>query len=381
MGSFLLNGSPMVIMVFLLACMRCHGRELQRVAHAEYNSTTEAGKQRTTYGTELAKMYLQDNSMPINGESSQRLLPTFKQLAAFSRTIIVDLHGRGHFKSVQAAVDSVPVYNQHWVYIQIGPGIYYEKVTIPYNKPFIALQGAGRTKTVISWKDRASAIGTANSATFSATAPSFIARGIGFRNAAPPPSPGAYGGQAVAVLLNGDMMAFYDCGFYGAQDTLFDYEGRHYFKNCYIQGSIDFIFGHGQSFFKGCQLVVTAQSGYVSGSITAQNRGSPHDGGGFVFLSCRIMGTGDVYLGRAWGAYSRVVFMYTYMSNIIVPDGWYDWGQSARQGTVFYGQYKCSGPGANTARRVSWSHELTDSQAQPFLQLSFIDAGNWLQET
>mgnify|MGYP002776877040 FL=1 len=73
---------------------------------------------------------------------------------------------------------------------------------------------------------------------------------VNVQNSAPPPAPGAYGGQAVAVLLNGDKMAFYECGFYGSQDTLFDYEGRHYFKNCYIQGAIDFIFGHGQSLYK-----------------------------------------------------------------------------------------------------------------------------------
>ncbi|KAH7436676.1 hypothetical protein KP509_05G030500 [Ceratopteris richardii] len=131
---------------------------------------------------------------------------------------------------------------------------------------------------------------------------------------------------------------------------------------------------------QGCHLVVTAQSGYISGSITAQNRNDPDDQGGFVFLNCTIMGTGYVYLGRAWGSYSRVVFLNTYMSNIIVPDGWYDWGQPSRQRTVYYGQYKCSGPGANTDGRVSWSHELSDSEAQPFLQLSFINAGTWLQQ-
>lgn len=374
MGSFTASLFAYSAMVIMLLCISCEGRATHRASHRHKPldvSVRESPKE------------TRNNSLTImkHRARAKRLMPTFKELASSSRTIVVDQHGKGQFKSVQAAVDSVPIKNQQWVYIHISPGIYYEKVTIPYNKPYIAFQGGGRSNTIISWKDRASSFGTANSATFSANAPSFIARGVGFRNAAPPPSPGAYGGQAVAVLLNGDMMAFYDCGFYGAQDTLFDYQGRHYFKNCYIQGSIDFIFGHGQSFFKGCQLVVTAQSGYISGSITAQNRNDPHDAGGFVFLSCSIMGTGDVYLGRAWGSYSRVIFMYTYMSNIIVPDGWDDWGQTARQGTVFYGQYKCSGPGANTGRRVPWSHELTDAQVQPFLQLSFIDAGNWLQET
>ena len=76
---------------------------------------------------------------------------------------------------------------------------------------------------------------------------------------------------------------------------------------------------------------MTAESGYLSGSITAQNRKDPRDGGGFVFVGCRIMGTGEVYLGRAWGAYSRVVFISTYMSDIVVPDGWDDWGQPSRR--------------------------------------------------
>ncbi|KAH7436688.1 hypothetical protein KP509_05G031000 [Ceratopteris richardii] len=330
------------------------------------------GRRLLGLGDTLPQEHSASSVMRVN-ETSESLFPTFQQLASSTRIIIVDQNGGGQFRSVQAAVDSVPINNNQWVYINIGPGIYREKVTIPYNKPFVAFQGAGMERTVITWQDRASGFGTANSARF-------IAKGVGFRNAAPPPSPGAYGGQAVAVLLNGDMMAFYECGFYGAQDTLFDYYGRHYFRDCIIQGSIDFIFGHAQSIFKGCHLVVTAQSGYISGSITAQNRKDPHDQGGFVFLSCTIMGTGYVYLGRAWGSYSRVVFLNTYMSNIIVPDGWNDWGQPSRQRTVYYGQYQCSGPGANTDRRVPWSRDLSLSEAQPFLELSFINAGAWLQE-
>jgi pectinesterase len=47
---------------------------------------------------------------------------------------------------------------------------------------------------------------------------------------------------------------------------------------------------------------------------------------------------------------------------------------------VYYGQYKCSGPGSNAAQRVQWSHELSDSEAQQFLQLSWIDGQSWLQE-
>lgn len=298
-----------------------------------------------------------------------------------SHYMVVDSSGHGNFQTVQAAVDAVPVDNPEWIYIQINEGVYREKVVIPYNKPNIMFQGSGRESSIIMWDLAADADGsTADSAAFSSFAPNFTAKGVGFWNTAPPAPPGANGKQAVAALLAGDMAAFYQCGFKGAQDTLFDYQGRHYFRNCYIEGSIDFIFGHGQSTYKGCELYAKADSRYLSGSITAQNRASPDDQGGFVFIACKITGTGQVFLGRAWGAYSRVIFAYTYMANIIVPQGWDDWGLVERHGSVVYGEYQCYGPGANNKDRVKWSQKLTTTEVQPYLDLSFIDATQWLQE-
>nr|QIR83193.1 pectin methylesterase 35 [Cunninghamia lanceolata] len=298
-----------------------------------------------------------------------------------SRYIIVDSVGSVDFKTVQSAVDVVPINNPEWVYIQINAGLYREKVVIPYNKPNIIFQGAGRENTVITWGEAADADGsTADSATFSSFASNFIAKGIGFKNSAPPAPPGVNGKQAVAALVAGDMTAFYECGFYGAQDTLFDYQGRHYFKNCYIEGSIDFIFGHGQSTYKECELYAIAQGQKIPGAISAQNRASPEESSGFIFIACKISGSGQVFLGRAWGAYSRVIYAYTYMENIIVPQGWDDWGLVQRHRSVEYGQYKCYGLGANTTDRVKWSQELTNQEVQPFLDLSFINGLEWLHE-
>ncbi|MCO5585547.1 hypothetical protein L7F22_039480 [Adiantum nelumboides] len=303
------------------------------------------------------------------------------------RYIVVDKFGRGSYTSLQAAIDSIPSGNGtsrgsgSWVHIYVRAGYYIEKVNIAYDKPYIILQGEGLMRTVIVWGDRAaSSYGTANSATFTANAPNFIARGISFMNTAAPPSPGAYGGQAVAALLAADKMALYECGFHGAQDTLFDYEGRHYFRNCLIEGSIDFIFGHAQSIYKGCTLLVRAQAGYLSGAITAQSRNASQETSGFIFANCTILGKGEAVLGRAWGAYSRVVFMFTYMSDVISPQGWDDWGSYERQRTVYYGEYKCFGPGANLEYRVPWSHELNDVEAQALLQLSSINSDEWLLE-
>lgn len=70
------------------------------------------------------------------------------------------------------------------------------------------------------------------------------------QNTAPSPPPGAVLRQAVALRITGDRAAFYNCSFFGYQDTLYDHRGRHYFESCYIQGSIDFIFGNGRSLYR-----------------------------------------------------------------------------------------------------------------------------------
>jgi len=46
---------------------------------------------------------------------------------------------------------------------------------------------------------------------------------------------------------------------------------------------------------------------------------------------------------------------------------------------VFFGQYKCWGPGANTTQRVPWAYDLTPAQAKPFLSVNFINGKSWLK--
>lgn len=73
---------------------------------------------------------------------------------------------------------------------------------------------------------------------------------VEMKNTAPAPEPDEDGAQAVALRVSGDEAAFYGCGMYGNQDTLLDDRGRHYFKECFIQGSIDFIFGYARSLYE-----------------------------------------------------------------------------------------------------------------------------------
>eukprot|EP00249_Psilotum_nudum_P005830 c19254_g1_i2 orf=165-1298(+) len=292
---------------------------------------------------------------------------------------IVDLNGTGNFTSIQAAIDSIPIVNKQPVLIRIKAGTYVEKVVIPRTMGFISLQGEGRSNTVVVWNDTATgANSTFRSASVAVNSKGFTALNITFRNSAPVQEPGSVKQQAVAFRISGDEAAFYGCGFEAHQDTLYDHKGKHYFEDCHIEGSIDFIFGDGQSVYKNCELRVVP---VTPGALTAQKRVKPDQDTGFAFLNCSISGSGLAYLGRAWGRYSRVVFLYTYMEDVIFPQGWYNWGDPKKEETVFYGQYKCSGPGASEIARVPWAHELTDEEAAPFLLyggLAFINGDMWV---
>ncbi|XP_025818262.1 probable pectinesterase 53 isoform X1 [Panicum hallii] len=311
-----------------------------------------------------------------------------------SYSLVVDKNPAfGDFTTIQAAIDSLPAINLVRVVIRVNAGTYTEKVTISPMRAFITLEGAGADSTIVQWGDTADSptgskgrpLGTFNSATFAVNAQYFLARNVTFKhavtrhgtqNTSPVPKPGATGKQAVALRVSADNAAFVGCKFLGAQDTLYDHSGRHYYKECYIEGSVDFIFGNALSLYEDCHVHAIARD---YGALTAQNRQSMLEDTGFSFVNCRVTGSGALYLGRAWGTFSRVVFAYTYMDNIIIPRGWYNWGDPNREMTVFYGQYKCTGPGASYAGRVAWSHELTDDEAKPFISLSFIDGTEWVR--
>ncbi|XP_022719159.1 probable pectinesterase 68 [Durio zibethinus] len=297
--------------------------------------------------------------------------------------ITVDVNGSGHFRSVQDAVDAVPENNRKNVLIQISPGYYIEKVVVPATKPYITFQGAGRDVTFIEWHDRACDRGangqqlrTYQTASVTVYANYFSARNISFKNTAPAPMPGMHGWQAVAFRISGDKAYFSGCGFYGAQDTLCDDAGRHYFKECYIEGSIDFIFGNGRSMYKDCELHSIATR---FGSIAAHDRNSPDEKTGFAFVRCKVTGTGPLYVGRAMGQYSRIVYAYTYFDDLVAHGGWDDWDHvSNKNKTVFFGVYKCWGPGAAAVRGVSWARELDFDAAHPFLVKSFVNGRHWI---
>ncbi|KAF5953734.1 hypothetical protein HYC85_006590 [Camellia sinensis] len=197
--------------------------------------------------------------------------------------------------------------------------------------------------------------------------------------------------QSVAAYVGADMVAFYHCAFYSSHNTLFYLKGRHYYDSCYIQGSIDFIFGHAQPIFHSCEIFVIADRRMeIHGSITAHKRESAKENTGFVFIKGQVFGIGDVYLGRAKGAYSRVIFANTYISKTVVPQGWTNWSYAGSteisnernvvigSRNLHHAEYNCHGPGSNSTNRAPWSKQLSDKEAAPFLSIDFINGKDWL---
>uniref|UniRef100_A0ACD5TJ21 Uncharacterized protein n=1 Tax=Avena sativa TaxID=4498 RepID=A0ACD5TJ21_AVESA len=183
--------------------------------------------------------------------------------------------------------------------------------------------------------------------------------------------------QAIAALIAGNHSSFYGCGFISVQDTLSDMSGMHYYENCYIEGSMDFIWGNGQSIFQGCELS-TGKSSVMPGFITAQGRDNDTEDTGFVFKGCKVTGVTPTYLGRAWRAYARVIFYQTDMSDIVVSQGWYAWNYKGREGSLTMVESGCTGKGSNTTGRVPWAKTLSSKEIAKFVDVSYVSPDGWL---
>lgn len=284
--------------------------------------------------------------------------------------IVVAADGTGDVKTVQEAVDRVPEFNIHRVVIHIKPGTYKEQIKILQTKPFITLQGEDPLTTTLSFNLSAKTSGdTRLSYTVYVGGSDFRAENITFENTY------GVGSQAVATYVNTDRVIMRNCRFVGWQDTLFAHGGRQYYKDCYIEGHVDFIFGNGTAVFENC-TIHSKGAGYV----TAHWRVNDSDTNGFVFLHCKLNGVDGarVFLGRPWRPFGRVVFIECWMDAHIRPEGWDNWRDPAREKTARFAEYRSTGPGANPSQRVAWSKQLSDQEIAPFATKVFLKGiDNW----
>lgn len=216
----------------------------------------------------------------------------------------------------------------------------------------------------------------------------FVARDLTIQNTA-----GADNHQAVALRVSNDQAAFYMCSIEGYQDTLYSHTHRQFYKNVTIYGTVDFVFGNAAAVFQNCNLYIRLPLSVQENTVTAQGRTIPQQNTGFSFQFCTIDAAPDLqaalnsqssiqsYLGRPWKLYSRTVFLESYITQVIDPAGWLPWNGTFAFGTLFFGEYQNSGPGAVTTQRVYWSTQITDPNvAQQYTVTNLIEGAEWLPE-
>ncbi|WP_339617719.1 pectate lyase [uncultured Gilvimarinus sp.] len=280
--------------------------------------------------------------------------------------ITVAQDGSAQYSSVQAAVNSVSRSNSQPTQIRIKPGTYYEKLLI--DRPNLSLCGeAGKTEsTVLTYDDTADTsdgnggtLGTSGSTSISITADDVSVENLTMEN-----SHGA-GIQAVAVRIAADRVQFRNTRFLGNQDTLYVHSGSQYFKNCYVEGTVDYIFGGATAVFDHCQIHSVGGGTAITAPSTDADR--PY---GIVFLGGEVtaassVSADSVALGRNWRPYGASTYLNVALGAHILPQGWRAMG-SNNLTTARFAEYQNTGAGADTSQRVSESRQLSYAEAENY---------------
>ena len=274
-------------------------------------------------------------------------------------TIVVSRDGTGNFRTLQEAIESARAFMDYTVTIYVRNGVYKEKVIVPSWVENIDIIGEDRDKTIITYDDHANInkMGTFRTYTVKVEGSDITFKNLTIENNA------AQLGQAVALHTEGDRLKFINCRILGNQDTI--YTGakftRLYFKDCYIDGTTDFIFGPSTALFENC-IIHSKRNSYVTAASTPKEAKY-----GYVFKHCKLTaepGVDKVYLGRPWRPYAYTLFIECELGKHIVLAGWHNWGKQSNEETARYMEYKNTGEGANASERVAWSKQLTKKEAE-----------------
>lgn len=288
-------------------------------------------------------------------------------------TIVVSRDGTGNFRTLQEAIESARAFMDYTVTIYVKNGVYKEKVIVPSWVENIDIIGEDRDKTIITYDDHANInkMGTFRTYTVKVEGSDITFKNLTIENNA------AQLGQAVALHTEGDRLKFINCRILGNQDTI--YTGakftRLYFKDCYIDGTTDFIFGPSTALFENC-IIHSKRNSYVTAASTPKEAKY-----GYVFKHCKLTaepGVDKVYLGRPWRPYAYTLFIECELGKHIVSAGWHNWGKQSNEETARYMEYKNTGEGANASERVAWSKQLTKKEAEAVtVDAIFRTQSNW----
>lgn len=289
-----------------------------------------------------------------------------KQPAARLYDAVVAQDGTGDYTTIQAAIDAAPANRtQPWL-IFIKKGVYKGHHDIPANKPYLYLIGQGRNQVSIS-DDRLSGVGNDykvnEGATLTANSDNLYFEGINFVN-----SYGVEkndGPQALALYTIGDRIVLNKVGLLSYQDTWLTTtksNNRHYIKDSWIEGAVDFIYGQGNVYLDQDTINIVRKSG---GWIVAPNH-SKETTWGYVFMNNVITAPGNpaettVWLGRPWHDTPITLFINTRSYVTIPAAGWYSTMGGLPKLWAEYNTMDGNGNPVDLSHRIT-DYYYTDSQ-------------------
>jgi pectin methylesterase-like acyl-CoA thioesterase/pectate lyase len=290
------------------------------------------------------------------------------------------------FATLGAALASLPATGGE---VLLAPGEYREKLVI--DKPNVTLRGTGARPhdVVIVWGDGAANVGgTFKSYSLQVTGDDFRAANLTIQNdysrRVQPQT------QAVALHVTGDRAVFDNVRLLGAQDTLYAAakkcaEGqatcqtsRQLFRDCYVEGHVDFIFGDSNAFFERCRIHAIKHPEVM---ITAHARTAADQDKAYVFDRSVVTadpGVGALWFGRPWRDYSRVIFLNTQLDAPVHPQGWREWtpGKTNRLPLVYYAEFGTRGQTADLTTRDPHVKRLTKKEAKEWTRKKLF--GDWV---
>ena len=272
--------------------------------------------------------------------------------------------GSGDFTKIQDAIYAAPAFPYEKVIINIKNGIYNEKVRVPEWNTHLTLIGESKENTIIAFDDNFKKINLGRNSTFYTytvlvEGDDFSASNLTIKNTS-----GDHG-QGIALSVVANRAKISNCTILGNQDTLYlsGNGTKQYFKDCYIEGTTDFIFGSATVLFENC-TIHSIKSSYITAASTPE--GVPF---GFVFKECKLTANPDataVYLGRPWRIYAKTAYINCDMGKQIKPEGWENWSKPDVEKNSFYAEYNCKGEGFQPTKRVVWSHQLKKAEADKY---------------
>jgi pectin methylesterase-like acyl-CoA thioesterase len=295
------------------------------------------------------------------GSSGDALCPP-----GITQTITVAKDGSGQFNTVQAAVNSITSSSSAHIRINIKAGTYSEKLTIA-SRTNLCLVGASATSTILTYNDSNASVGsTSGSASVYVSANDFSAANLTFQNSY------GVGSQAVALRATGQRQQFLGCRFIAHQDTLYTHSGSQYFRDCYVEGTVDFVFGGATAVLQNCEI-----RNVDNGSATTAPNTDSSTPYGIVFLGGKFTAvssvkSGSVALARPWGASGFAAFLNADLGAHISAAGFTSMSGNEPQNARFH-EYGSKGAGANASARSSY--QLSASQAASYTLANIL--GSW----